>query len=479
MRSAIGQGWPVAGLALAAVLLGFVGGARGDGVVGSDVQGAMGMVAPAGVGHPDYSIAQVEPKRPAVVREPAGGPRPPLVPRLQTPPQRPPAPRIPETPPSPAEDQPPSNLLASLFGANAPPAERLAGTPNMFGDFFNNVGGGLLATDTLGGSFAGYADLPLAAGCRRVKIAENDSAVPQDRIFYMYNHFQDSLQADVVPSPIYSPRTERSLSVDRYTFGFEKTFFDGNWSAEMRMPIAGTTNFETPVINPGMGVEGGCVGNLAVIVKRSIYRSCSTAVAVGMGVDTPTGSDVDGFVSITPTPTFTYFTMHNDAVHLLPFVGFVHAPTDEFFWQGFLQVDVPLNGNRIDYEGVRSQVVRSSGELGTLNEQSLMYLDLSGGYWVYRNQCSPGLTGLATLVEVHYTTTMQDTDVVQGTVVPAQLQLTYANFANRVDVLDFTVGLHAEFANHTLCRVGGVFPLSTGDDRAFNSEIQVQVERRF
>ena len=42
-----------------------------------------------------------------------------------------------------------------------------------------------------------------------------------------------------------------------------------------------------------------------------------------------------------------------------------------------------------------------------------------------------------------------------------------------------TVGLHAELANNTLFRVRGVFPLSTGDNRAFDAEVLAQLERRF
>jgi len=51
--------------------------------------------------------------------------------------------------------------------------------------------------------------------------------------------------------------------------------------------------------------------------------------------------------------------------------------------------------------------------------------------------------------------------------------------ADRADIVDFTVGLHAELADRTLCRVGGVFPLGTGANRCFDGELQVQLERRF
>jgi hypothetical protein len=45
--------------------------------------------------------------------------------------------------------------------------------------------------------------------------------------------------------------------------------------------------------------------------------------------------------------------------------------------------------------------------------------------------------------------------------------------------LNLTVGLHTEILNRTICRVGGVLPLRTGDDRAFDAEVQIQLERRF
>jgi hypothetical protein len=160
----------------------------------------------------------------------------------------------------------------------------------------------------------------------------------------------------------------------------------------------------------------------------------------------------------------------------LPFAGFVSAPSDRIFYQGFAQLDIGANGNRIDYQNR----VDGSGQLGVLNEQNLLYLDLSGGYWLYRNPCARGLTGLASLLEIHYTTTLQDTDAVERDIyLYNPLRFTFNNPANRVDVVDLTVGLHAEFANHTLCRVGGVIPLSSGDNRSFDSEVQVQVERRF
>lgn len=359
--------------------------------------------------------------------------------------------------------QPELNPFTSWLGAASQPRgiERLAGTPNMFGDLFNNLGGSVRVVDSAGDTALG--DLPLAAGSRRVKIAENDKALPEDRVFVLYNHFNHALD---YASELGSLPVRRSLDVDRYTFGFEKTLFCGCWSVEMRMPLAGESQFATSEF----GVSGGNVGNLAVILKRLIYRSDTTAVAIGLGMDTPTGSDVDGMA--VDAEGATSYTVRNDAVHVMPYIGFLRAPDSRFFYQGFLQCDIPTNGNRIDYRDVVG-----SGNLGILNEQALLYVDLSAGYWLHRNPCAC-ITGLAVVSELHYTTTLEDSDQVLKIGYPAP-RLFFGNFANRVDVVNLTVGLHAELANQTVCRVGGAFPLSSGDNRAFDSELQVQLERRF
>jgi len=81
------------------------------------------------------------------------------------------------------------------------------------------------------------------------------------------------------------------------------------------------------------------------------------------------------------------------------------------------------------------------------------------------------------LTELHYTTTLEDADSVSG--LGTRTAFTFGNSANRVDLLDLTVGVHAEIAERTTCRVAGVVPLRRGDDRSFDSEVQVQLERRF
>jgi hypothetical protein len=335
---------------------------------------------------------------------------------------------------------------------------RLAGTPNMFGDSWES-GNGINVSGPDGFS---SAETPLAGGNRRMKISENDNSLPQDRIFVLYNHFQDAAAIEDVP--IVGPATQRSISLDRYTIGFEKTFRDGLWSAELRMPFGGGYGYQSLDFSS----FAGQIGNLDVVLKRVVYRSEATVAAVGLCIDTPTGSDATGAAQ------GVEYDIRNQAVFLSPYVGILRTPNDKLFYQAFLQLDVPTNGNRIDYVDTVGPV---TGSFGTLYDQTLMYADLSVGYWLSRNPSANWVTGLAGIVELHYTTTVQDASIVNGSTYGRYFS--FGNFSNRVDVLDLTVGLHTELVQHTLCRVAGVVPLRTGADRLFNAEVQVQLERRF
>ncbi len=350
----------------------------------------------------------------------------------------------------------PPRAAATAPAISSPRFYRLASVPEMFGDFF---GGGSITTAIAIPAGTGTATLPTAGGARRSKIAENNKPFPQDRVFFMYNHFHNALETELTGSLLGAGPAPDDFSVDRYTFGFEKTFCEGTWSAELRVPFTGRFAEETT----GFEVDGGKWGNLSVVLKRLLYASECAAVAGGMAIDFPTGSDVDGTIGADS------FSLDNDAYHLMPYVGFMSLPDDRAFVQGFVQLDVPLNGNRVE-------VVPAAGS-GRLDEQTLLFFDISGGYWVYRNDCGSGLTGLAPIVELHYTTTLEDTDSVAFATGAATYD--FANAANRLDVLNLTLGLHAQFGQGLNVRVGAVFPLRNDDDKIFDAELQVSVNWRY
>jgi hypothetical protein len=366
------------------------------------------------------------------------------------PPKKPP-PSRPDISPSDRRPRPPARPparrpdITSMLAARSPMI-RLAGLPNMFGDY--PFGSRLQVADVSG---IDVVDIPPPGGTRRVKISENDKALPMDRVFFSYNHFHNAVEANI------SGLGTRSFPIDQYTIGLEKTFCDKLWSVELRMPFGTTPR----VAGADLTLGAGEVGNLAITFKRLLFMTPRTAIGVGLPIETPTGSDISG------EGAASSFALSNDAVHLAPFVGFLNMPTEHVFWEGFLQVDVATHGNRVTF---------GDSDLGRLPEQSLLYVDLALGYWLYRNRCARFLTGLATMVEYHYTTTLQDAVLVTG--MDGVQQLTFGNTFNRMDVSNLTVGLHAELGKTTV-RVGGAFPLSGGSNRLYDAEVQVSVNRRF
>jgi hypothetical protein len=352
------------------------------------------------------------------------------------------------TPEVPAEGPEPARTAAA-----GSPIIRLASVPNMFGDTFGGIG--QVVVDDVGD--ISMADLPPFGGGRHVKIAEDDKALPMDRVFFIYNHFHNALGAN---SWLLGPN---SSSLDRYTIGFEKTFRGGLWSVELRMPFTDGHEYSDDVL---LAVEGGDIGDLVVTLKRLLYVSDYTAVAAGLCIETPTGSNVSGQAGMLG------YTLHNDAVHLAPFIGFLRTPNPRVFYQGFLQLDLAANANRVELYG------RSLEEL---SEQNLLYIDLSWGYWLYRNPYARGITGVAPMIEYHYTTTLQDADIVSGfdTIYDSFDIVQFGNQYNHVDVSNLTIGLHTELAGRNTVRVAGVLPLSQGHDRAFDAEVQVSLDRRY
>jgi hypothetical protein len=364
--------------------------------------------------------------------------------------------------PLPARSQPPATTAQPRTAPRRGPTPRalpqtesyyrMARMPEMFGDLFS---GGTLSAVV--GPDVATATLPTAGGARRTKIAENNRPLPQDRVFFTYNHFHNALEASATGALLGAGAAPDDFSVDRYTFGAEKTFCDGWWSVEVRVPFTGQYEVDTAGT---FEVTGGKWGNLSLVLKRLLWYSECAAVAAGTALDFPTGSDVEGSAGATS------FSLDNDAFHLMPYLGFAATPDEDFFAQGFIQVDLPLNGN---------DVATAPGASGVLDEQSLLFLDLAAGYWLIHDDSASCLTGLAPIVELHYTTTLEDTD----TVVLGAGPFIFSNAANHLDVLHITAGLHAEFANGMNFRIGAVFPLRDDDDKVFDAEVQVSVNWRF
>jgi hypothetical protein len=376
--------------------------------------------------------------------------------------------------------EPTADQLASAspaFSADTVGPPPLAGVPDMFGDtFFGSSALFISASDShIPALDRAIVDLPYAGGSHRIKISENTKAVPLNRFYFVYNHFRNAFNSSAIGRTASDEfvRTSEDDSLDRYILGWEQTFYDGLCSIELRMPFSGihTFGFAPPPSDPAgaLDVHGGQVGNLAIIVKELIYADACGAYSWGLGVEIPTGSDV------TARRNDYRLTIENDTVHLSPYFAALFTPASCWFVNTFVQMDIPTSGNTVQYWNWET---RQGGELGKLDEHALLHLDLSVGYWLYQNPSSVLLIGFAPMAEFHYTTTLQDTDIITGTIPgasPDDVMLRHR--AGRFDLITVTAALHFELACSTKLRVGGIFPLR--DEDLFDTEFGLQITRYF
>lgn len=351
--------------------------------------------------------------------------------------------------PVPAQTTPVSTSRNSTRNNN-PFSPRLARAAPIMGD---TLSPSITISDELGFE---PREIPLGGGATRSKIAENSSSLPMDRLIFNYNHFHNAI--DDTPTD--------STDIDRFTLGYEKTFFEQMMSVEIRMPFLADNDFDNGIFSR----NGGEVGNLSVTLKSVLTSDQDSLWAAGLTIDTPTGDGVVSIDNSIANPLTVAFS--NDAVHLSPFIGFLCAPSSGNTHQGFVQIDVPTNANTLTFSDV------SGANTEEFLEQTLLYLDYSFSKQIYnagrsaRSGCD--IRRVLGLAELHYTTTLEDSDVaISGTAANPLFQV--SSTGNRLDVLNLTLGLHTEFASGAQLRLGTVTPITDDLDRFFDFEFQAQL----
>ena len=331
----------------------------------------------------------------------------------------------------------------SLFAASSGSTNAGAGIPAMLGDFcglgarpFSPIAavtgaGGLTPSST-----------PVAGGDCRHKWAEFTAPCPTDRVFFSYHHYNNGL-VDV--------NLDRG-DADQFTFGFEKTFWDNLASFETRMSFLGAGLESSQLFGSG-DTFGAELGNLATTFKVLLINQRRHAVSTGITTIWPTGDDglfdsIGGQIEI-----------RNQSIHVMPFVAWLYRPNSLWFHQANAQLDFDPVGDTVLFQGARTDVIQ---------DQTFLYLDYSIGRWLYSNNYR-FIRRMAGLFELHYSTSIDDAD--QGN------SLSFAG--GHDDVLNATAGLHFQLGNATTFRIGGGAPLRTGNSRAFDSEVTLQLARFF
>ncbi len=289
----------------------------------------------------------------------------------------------------------------------------------------------------------------------RMKIAENTSPIPRDRLIFNYSYFDNT---QLGPG---------GVNVSRYTLGFEKTFSQKTASIEFKMPLLTTFN-STQVHAAPPSMSHYEFGNISVTFKKMLLLRKTWGLSMGLQIATPTADDS----RLNTKDGTTLVRIDNQSVHLEPFVGGVWAPTERFFTQFFAQWDVDANGNQtlVNPTSTGQNLVYA----GRMQDPTYQYIDISAGYWLRRDrQCRRRLTGVAALAELHWNRSLQSTDVITSD------QFVIGSLKNDQEVFNLTLGCFFEFQKHTTVLVGYSTPLGGGNDQQFDGELRLLFNRRF
>ena len=319
--------------------------------------------------------------------------------------------------------------------------------PSMFGDFY---GGGSVQvaiqepaslTQKSELSQNTIVDLPIGGAVRQIKISENNSPLPRTRFLWNYNYFSN------VAGGI--------GEVHRNTAGFEQAFLNGLYSLEFRAPFAATLDADQFAGGPQM--RGTEFGNVSLTTKAILLSADQFISSIGVGLTLPTAQDSR---LLLPNGMPVVHVQHQ-SVHLLPYLAMLHSYDSNWYWQAFLQLDVPLNGDRVKMDATGTNPTPA----GVWQDPTVMFAEFGVGRWLFGNPQDNRRPAIAATAELHYATTLQDADYVTAE------EISIVSLQNRYDVLNLTIGANIALNSRISIRPAFVIPLH---DDQFDYEAMVQ-----
>jgi hypothetical protein len=258
--------------------------------------------------------------------------------------------------------------------------------------------------------------LPFAGA---MKIGENQSPAPEDRVFLTYNYYNDvrgpsgppvnpaitSVPTTVNGAPAIasfpSAGLPPAIDLHRQLFGFEKTFLDGAGSFGMRLPFAQVQG------DGSVGQQD--IGDLSAIVNFALLRGGRDAfgniLSTGLMVTLPTGPPVNTVQGNIHPPLYQ------------PFMGY-RWTADRLCLQGFSSLAVP----------------------GDARVVMPWFNDVAVGYWLYRGTSTSTITAIIPTIEAHVTTPLNHRNVSDPITIP--------------DFVALTAGVHIGFSNRAMLTLG-------------------------
>ena len=289
----------------------------------------------------------------------------------------------------------------------------------------------------------------------RVKMSEDNSPIPRDRFIFTYDHF-DSV-----------PLTTYGTTVNRYQFGVEKTFLDGRFSFEFRLPFAGTMASGNV---QGFEVNNVELGNVRMALKGILTQSQAVTTATGVAVTLPTADDQ---VMLSALDGSTLYAYRNEQVTIEPFVAALFTPNSRLFAQVWGSVNFDASGGQLVWD---PEVFGGSGA-GRVWDPPALAVDTQVGYWLIQNDVGT-LRGLAPFVELHWNHMLAQDEFLRN----VNGQTAGGGFVvGRVadHELNLTAGVLARIGDHLNVAVGASAPLLQKPERTFDAQLGVRASYLF
>jgi hypothetical protein len=248
-----------------------------------------------------------------------------------------------------------------------------------------------------------------------IKLAESDSPMPMNRVYYLYN-FYGAVQVNAVDP------TAPSMNVNRHVIGFEKTLFGGDASVGLRLPFF-SLGGET------VAYDTGFVGDLTIITKYALInnRKTGNVFTVGLALTVPTGGSpglLDGNGARPEQPRYR-------DVNLEPYFGYVYNVLPKVYVHGFHSINVPTDSNDVTF---------MSNSVGL-------------GWYLFRDPAAQFIQAFIPTLELHVNTPFD-----HRTVIPA------IGETLMLDSVNLTMGAHIVLPRSEIGGAIGV-PLAWGPQR--------------
>ena len=278
------------------------------------------------------------------------------------------------------------------------------------------------------------------------KVSNNNSAIPQDRVFFNYQYMKDM--------DTYRRFNGRSGGSDLslYTFGMEKTLFCGRMSVDFLIPFSYSMDRDFRQQGNSYPGSSSQLEDIAFGAKGIIIDGECLTVSGGVRFEAPTGDDIH---NVQPNRYWK-----NDAWAITPYLASLYSFSEDLFIQNFISYRLITDGNAAYQSTGHGQ----GGPSATFREPAIFGVDTQLGYWMMRNHGSRGVTGLMGSLELHYAGTFDGGYQPQGFNPPL-----LANFGGSNDILNLTAGLTALINDRSTVTAAFVAPVRNGPQATFTS----------